>query len=157
MAVAYATVANGGRVVTPHLAQRTEDADGAAVQEFNVPARRRVKIKPEHRQAILDGLRGAANDPGGTSTGVFSNFPVDIAGKTGTAEKGIGRADQSWYVALAPYPNPRYVVVTTFEQGGFGAETAAPATCKILGTLLNVRKKGACAPKTTPTAGTPAE
>jgi penicillin-binding protein 2 len=157
LAVAYATVANGGRVITPHLADRTEDADGAAVQEFNIPAQRRVKIKPENRQAILDGLYGAANAPGGTSTSVFSNFPVKIAGKTGTAEKGIGRADQSWYVALAPYPNPRYVVVSTFEAGGFGAETAAPATCKILTVLLNVKKKGACAPKATPTAGTPAE
>jgi penicillin-binding protein 2 len=157
LAVAYATVANGGRVVTPHLAQRTEDADGAAVQEFNIPARRRVKIAPQNRQAILDGLYGAANQPGGTSTSVFSNFPVNIAGKTGTAEKGAGRADQSWYAALAPYPNPRYVVITTFEAGGFGAETAAPASCKILAVLLNVKKKGACAPKATPTAGTPAE
>jgi penicillin-binding protein 2 len=157
MAVAYATVANGGRVITPHLAQRTEDADGAAVQEFNIPARRRVKIKPEHRRAILDGLHGAANAPGGTSTGVFSNFPVDIAGKTGTAEKGAGRADQSWYAALAPYPNPRYVVITTFEAGGFGAETAAPASCKILTVLLNVKKKDACAAKATPTGGTPTE
>ena len=42
----------------------------------------------ENRQAILDGLRGAASAPGGTSTPVFATFPVDIAGKTGTAEKG---------------------------------------------------------------------
>lgn len=153
VAVAYATVANGGRVVKPHLAQRTEDADGAAVQEFNTPARQRVKIKPENRAAILDGLNQAARKPGGTSYGVFANFPIDIAGKTGTAEKGGGRADQSWYAALAPYPNPRYVVVTTFEAGGFGAETAAPAACKILTVLLNVKKKDACAGKSTATAG----
>jgi penicillin-binding protein 2 len=153
LAVAYATVANGGRVVTPHLADRTEDADGAAVQEFNIPARRRVKIKAENRSAILDGLHQAARAPGGTSYGVFANFPIEIAGKTGTAEKGLGRADQSWYVALAPYPNPRYVVVSTFEAGGFGADTAAPATCKILTVLLNVKKKDACAGKATGGAG----
>jgi penicillin-binding protein 2 len=157
MAVAYATVANGGFVIKPHLAQRTEDADGAAIQEFNMPARKKLDIKPEHRSAILDGLYGAANAPGGTSTHVFSNFPIKVAGKTGTAEKGAGRADQSWYAALAPYPNPRYVVLVTFEAGGFGAETAAPAACKIMTPLLNVKKKGACAPKATPTAGTPAE
>ena len=149
MAVAYATVANGGRVVTPHLADRTEDADGAAVQEFNIPAQRRVEIKPENRAAIMDGLRQAAGSPGGTSYGVFGDFPIPVAGKTGTAEKGLGRKDQSWYVALAPYPNPRYVVVTTFEQGGFGAETAAPAACKVLTVLLNVKKKDACAAKAT--------
>jgi penicillin-binding protein 2 len=153
LAVAYATVANGGRVVTPHLADRTEDADGAAVQEFNIPAQRRVKIAPQNRSAILEGLHMAANSPGGTSYGVFANFPVPIAGKTGTAEKGGGRADQSWYVALAPYPNPRYVVVTTDETGGFGADSAAPKTCQILTVLLNVKKKGACAGKSTGGAG----
>ena len=57
---------------------------------------------------------------------MFQGFKIPVAGKTGTAEKGAGRADQSWYVALAPYPDPKYVVAVTFEAGGFGAETAAP-------------------------------
>jgi penicillin-binding protein 2 len=70
---------------------------------------------------------------------VFKGFPVPVAGKTGTAEKGAGRADQSWYVALAPYPNPKYVVAVTFEAGGFGADTAAPAARKILAELFNVK------------------
>ncbi len=83
----------------------------------------------------------AASAPGGTSTAVFKGFPIPIAGKTGTAEKGAGRADQSWYAALAPYPNPRYVVITTFEQGGFGAETAAPAACQIIKTWYDLGSK----------------
>jgi penicillin-binding protein 2 len=148
VAVAYAAVANGGYVVKPHLADRTEDADGAAIQEFNMPARRKLDIQPQYRASILDGLHQAARSPGGTSYPVFSNFPVEVAGKTGTAQKGIGRADQSWYAVLAPFPNPRYVVVSTFESGGFGADTAAPAACKILTVLLDVRKKDACAGKT---------
>jgi penicillin-binding protein 2 len=148
VAVAYSAVANGGYVVKPHLADRTEDADGAAIQEFNTPARRKLDIQPQYRGAILDGLHQAARSPGGTSYPVFANFPVEVAGKTGTAEKGPGRPDQSWYAVLAPFPNPRYVVVTTFEAGGFGADTAAPAACKILTVLLNVRKKDACAGKT---------
>jgi penicillin-binding protein 2 len=147
VAVAYSAVANGGYVVKPHLADRTEDADGAAIQEFNMPARHKLDIQPQYRNSILDGLHQAARSPGGTSYPVFSNFPVEVAGKTGTAEKGAGRADQSWYAVLAPYPNPKYVVVTTYESGGFGADTAAPAACKILTVLLNVRKKDACAGK----------
>ena len=67
---------------------------------------------------------------------MFEGFKVPIAGKTGTAEKGAGRADQSWYVALAPYPSPKYVVAVTFEAGGFGAETAAPAARQILSELF---------------------
>jgi penicillin-binding protein 2 len=139
MAVAYAAVANGGRVVTPHLGERIEDADGRALQKLPAPARRRVRVEPEHRDAILQGLRQAASAPNGTSSDVFKGFPIPIAGKTGTAEKGMGRPDQSWYIALAPYPNPRYVVAVTDEAGGFGAETAAPATRRILASLFDVR------------------
>jgi penicillin-binding protein 2 len=139
LAVAYAAIANGGRVLAPRVGQRIEDASGRALQELQAPAARRLPIKPEYRQAILDGLYGAANASGGTSADVFQGFKVPVAGKTGTAEKGAGRADQSWYVALAPYPSPRYVVVATFEQGGFGAETAAPAVRRVLATLFDVR------------------
>ncbi len=147
LAIAYAAIANGGYIVRPNLGERVEDADGRVIQEFNQPSRRKLDIKPQNRQAILDGLRLAASAPGGTSEGVFKDFPIPVAGKTGTAEKGAGRADQSWYAALAPYPNPRYVVITTFEAGGFGAETAAPAARRILAELFGVKNQG---PKTEP-------
>ena len=138
MAVAYAAVANGGRVWRPRLGQRIENSAGQAVQQLEAPAARRLDISEANRQAILDGLRGAASAPGGTSTAVFESFPVPIAGKTGTAEKGAGRADQSWYVALAPWPDPQYVVAVTDEAGGFGADTAAPMARLILAELFNV-------------------
>jgi penicillin-binding protein 2 len=139
LAVAYATVANGGKVVRPHLGQRIEDASGRVLQELEPPTPRKLPIDASYRQAILDGLRGAASAPGGTSTSVFAGFDIPVAGKTGTAEKGLGRADQSWYVALAPYPDPQYVVAVTDEAGGFGADTAAPMARDILATLLNVK------------------
>ncbi|MEJ7751184.1 MAG: penicillin-binding protein 2 [Thermoleophilaceae bacterium] len=139
LAVAYAAIANGGKVVQPRLGERIEDASGRVLQELEAPNARTLKIDPSHRQAILDGLRSAASEPGGTSADVFEGFPIPVAGKTGTAEKGGGRADQSWYAALAPFPNPEYVVVTTFEAGGFGAETAAPAARAILAELLGAK------------------
>ncbi|HEX4719995.1 MAG TPA: penicillin-binding protein 2 [Thermoleophilaceae bacterium] len=150
LATAYAALANGGTVLRPHLGERIEDASGRVVQEFHPRARRKIHINPGYRQAILDGLRGAASAPGGTSTAVFQGFPIPIAGKTGTAEKGLGRKDQSWYVALAPYPNPRYVVVVTAEHGGFGADTAAPEARKILAAMFGIKDKG---PAPNPNAG----
>ena len=141
MAVAYAAIGNGGRVLRPRLGMRIEDAAGRALQQLDAPTARRVKINPEYRDAILEGLHGAASAPGGTSTPVFQGFPIPIAGKTGTAEH-IGKADQSWYVALAPYPNPKYVVAVTDEAGGFGAETAAPMTRRILAALFDVKETG---------------
>ncbi|HEY1276987.1 MAG TPA: penicillin-binding protein 2, partial [Thermoleophilaceae bacterium] len=110
MAVAYATIANGGRVLKPRLGMRIEDSSGRPLQQLQAPVARKLDINPEYRQAILDGLRGAASLPGGTSTPVFAGFPIPVAGKTGTAEKGPGRADQSWYIALAPWPDFKYVV-----------------------------------------------
>jgi penicillin-binding protein 2 len=79
----------------------------------------------------MEGLHQAAQGPQGTSYGVFGGFPVEVAGKTGTAQRPP-HADQSWYAILAPYPDPRIVTVVTMEEGGFGAESAAPAALQIL-------------------------
>ncbi|MEA2346257.1 MAG: penicillin-binding protein 2 [Thermoleophilaceae bacterium] len=142
MAVAYAALANGGTVVTPHLAEQVEGADGRVLQEIEFPAQRQIPIAPATQATILDGLRKAATQPGGTSYDVFKDFPVPICGKTGTAERPP-HGDQSWYIALAPCPGPQYVVAVTIEDGGFGAEAAAPAARQILAAIptLGVGKK----------------
>ncbi|MGH2906001.1 MAG: penicillin-binding protein 2 [Solirubrobacterales bacterium] len=139
MAVAYSALGNGGYVVKPHLGLRIDTSTGRVIEDINQPARRKISMNPTYRAAILQGLHEAADTPGGTSYDVFSSFPRPIAGKTGTAETNKG--DQSWYVALAPYPNPKYVVAVTVEQGGFGAEAAAPAARLILAKLLGVKGK----------------
>ncbi|MDQ3729876.1 MAG: penicillin-binding protein 2 [Actinomycetota bacterium] len=134
LAVAYAALGNGGTVVTPHVGLRTEDPDGQVVQEIAPPPQREVEIDPAWRGPIMDGLVSAAMEPGGTSYPIFGNFPVDIAGKTGTAETPVDGVlvDQAWYAALAPADDPKVAVVYTIEQGGFGAETAAPAARELL-------------------------
>ncbi|HEX7059631.1 MAG TPA: penicillin-binding protein 2 [Solirubrobacterales bacterium] len=131
MAVAYATIANGGVVPRPHIGLQVNDAAGRVLREIDPGPARHVPIDPEWRDVILAGLHDAAQLPGGTSYDIFGGFPVPVAGKTGTAERP-GYADQSWYVVLAPYPDPEIVVAVTFEQGGFGADTAAPAARDIL-------------------------
>jgi penicillin-binding protein 2 len=131
MAVAYATVANGGTVVTPHVGLQVEDAAGRVLKEFRPKPRRHIHVDSSYRAVILEGLHEAAQTSGGTSCSSFCGFPVPVAGKTGTAER-VGHANQSWYVILAPYPNPRIVTAVTIEEGGFGAESAAPAAKEIL-------------------------
>ena len=131
MAVAYAALGNGGTIVTPHLGMEVEDAAGRVLKEFDPKPRRKIKIDPGTRSVIMEGLHDAAQGPGGTSEPVFGSFPIPVAGKTGTAERP-GHADQSWYCILAPYPNPRIVTCVTIEEGGFGAQAAAPAAHTIL-------------------------
>jgi penicillin-binding protein 2 len=145
MAIAYATLANGGTVVTPHVGLEVTDAAGRVLKEFTPKPRRHVKFKAESREVILEGLHLAAQAPGGTSYAVFGGFPVPVAGKTGTAQR-IGHADQSWYIVLAPYPNPRIVTAVTIEEGGFGAESAAPAALKILEAYFGKRSSGESGP-----------
>ncbi|HET9163632.1 MAG TPA: penicillin-binding protein 2 [Solirubrobacterales bacterium] len=131
MAVAYAAIANGGTIVTPHVGMQVDDAAGRVLKEFDPPPRRHVHMNPTYRAVILEGLHDAAQNGAGTSFAVFGNFPIPVAGKTGTAER-VGHADQSWYGVLAPYPNPRIVTFVTMEEGGFGVEAAAPAARRIL-------------------------
>ncbi|HKB50491.1 MAG TPA: penicillin-binding protein 2 [Solirubrobacterales bacterium] len=141
MAIAYATLANGGTVVTPHVGREVDDAAGRVLREFDPGPRRHIKIDPEYRATILEGLHEAAQAPGGTSYAVFGGFPIEVAGKTGTAQR-VGHADQSWYIVLAPYPNPRIVTAVTIEEGGFGAESAAPAALQILEAYFGKHSSG---------------
>jgi penicillin-binding protein 2 len=138
MAVAYSTLANGGDVVVPHVVDRVEDVTGRVLQEVRPQVKRHVNIDPANRQAILNGLHGAAMSPGGTSYPVFGNFPIQIMGKTGTAQRAP-HPDQAWYVAAAPFGNPRIVVAATVERGGFGVDTAAPIVEQILADYFNVK------------------
>ncbi|HET7418081.1 MAG TPA: penicillin-binding protein 2 [Solirubrobacterales bacterium] len=136
MALAYSALGNGGHIPTPHVGLEIEDAAGRVQREFDPPIQRKVHINPAYRQAILEGLHAAAQEGDGTAAGVFGGFPIPIAGKTGTAERP-GHADQSWFAALSPYPNPRIVTIATIEEGGFGAESAAPAVLQILEALYD--------------------
>jgi len=139
MAVAYSTIANGGKVVRPHLGRRVEDGAGRALQEIEPGSARRVSIDEGNRRAVLDGLRAAAGEPGGTSSDVFKGFGREVMGKTGTAERP-GQANQSWYVAYAPDARRPIVTAVTVEQGGYGAEAAAPATRYILAEWFGLKK-----------------
>lgn len=138
LAVAYSALANGGSLVRPHIVKSIESVTGAAIEEIRPPARRRIDISERTRETIMEGLREAAMKPDGTSYKVFGNWPFDIAGKTGTAERGLDRADQSWFAAVAPYEDPEIVVVVTVERGGFGADTAAPIAARMLETYFGI-------------------
>lgn len=151
LAGAYAALANGGTVVTPHLALEIAGAGGESIKEVRPRPRRRLQISRQTRNTILDGLRRAAMEAGGTSFSVFGDFPFAIAGKTGTVERGEGVPDQSWYAAVAPYGEPEIVVVATIERGGFGVEAAAPVVARILESYFGLNRAAAGrAPAATP-------
>jgi len=140
MAVAYAALGNGGKILKPRVLLQTEDAAGRVLDQEDPEVVREIPLDPEYRDVIMAGLHDAAQEPEGTSYPVFGGFPVPVAGKTGTAERHP-KADQAWYAVLAPYPNPEIAVVTTIEEGGFGADTAAPVALQILSAYFDKQAK----------------
>ena len=134
MAVAYSTLANAfmhggeGTVVRPHLGVEVDDSNGSLVQSLNFPPARHVHLNDSNLSLVMEGIHEAASQPGGTSADVWSGWDQaqhPVYGKTGTAEHA-GKEDQSWYMCYLPDPSRPILIAVTVEQGGFGAETAAP-------------------------------
>lgn len=134
MAVAYSTLANAfmhagyGTVVRPHLGMEIDDAGGGLVQALNAPPQGHVQLNSSYLSLVMEGIHEAASQPGGTSADVWTGWNQalhPVYGKTGTAEHE-GKEDQSWYMCYVADPVHPIVIAVTVEQGGFGAETAAP-------------------------------
>jgi penicillin-binding protein 2 len=134
MAVAYSTLANAftnggeGWVVRPHLGMEIDGAQGRLVQTLSFPAVRHVHLNDSYLDDVMQGIHEAASQPGGTSADVWAGWNQaehPVYGKTGTAEHA-GKEDQSWYMCYVADSKRPIVLAVTVEQGGFGAETAAP-------------------------------
>ena len=133
LAVAYSAIANGGTVVRPHIGLDVQQPDGTVLQQIDPPPARHLSISPLYLETIRAGLRAAASQPGGTSADVMGSFPEQVYGKTGTAQYN-GQQDYSWYVCFVPdsATGKPILVAVWVEQGGFGAQAAAPAARQIL-------------------------
>ena len=140
----YALIANGGKLVTPHIAEDVEltgsGGQPAVVRRrFGAQPPQPTGVDPTALQWVQRGLEEATHSPIGTSAGVFGNFPVDIAGKTGSAEKLVNmpgypnglNLTQSWWCGYGPYEKPSVVVCAMIENGGHGGTAAAPAALRV--------------------------
>ena len=134
----YSLIANGGKLVKPHVVQAVGKPGGGMVP-LNPPAPEPSNVDPAALAVVRDGLYRATHASYGTATAVFGNFPISVAGKTGTAEKVVqppGYAhpllqDQSWWCGYAPAEKPELAVCAVIENGGHGGTAAAPAALKV--------------------------
>jgi penicillin-binding protein 2 len=135
---AYATLANGGRLLQPNVAREVRDrADGEVVHTVEPREIRTLEFAPGWREAMMAGFTGVTQSEGGTAVGTFAGFPNwVVAGKTGTAEV-VGRAYTSLFVGMAPAEAPRYVAGAVLEESGFGGSAAAPLIRRILESLAD--------------------
>jgi penicillin-binding protein 2 len=106
------------------------------IHRFIAPPPQPVGLDPSYLAVVQDGLYQATHGPNGTSSSVFGSFYPTIAGKTGTAQKNpnTDQLDQSWWCGYGPANStdpPKLVVCAIIENGGFGADAAAPAALKV--------------------------
>jgi penicillin-binding protein 2 len=159
-AVAYSTFANGGTRYQPEVASAIVDpTTGKVLKQMQPVVTGHVAISPTSYAAILTGLEGAIYNKNGTAYNAFQGFPTSwvLAGKTGTASNGLGPNGQpeepnSWFVAFGPNPNPQYLVLAVIDQGGYGADAAAPLVRNIFDYLVT----NPIAPVKLPTTAHPA-
>jgi penicillin-binding protein 2 len=140
LAQAYSALATG-KLCRPHVVSRIQNGDGGVVRRVGGGCRR-----IPYSEAELDYIRGALHSvtTGGTAASVFSGCPFDVGGKTGTAERGSDIIqDTSWFAGIVPADDPEYVVIAMVEQGGFGAETAAPIVRDIITRIYREEPCGA--------------
>jgi penicillin-binding protein 2 len=145
-------VANGGKLYVPQVVEKVEDIYGNKLKEYPPVELGRVNVSEKTLQIIQEALRGAVNDPHGTGWTCLLK-EVKVAGKTGTAQvvrlpenfkKGdMNRMpqkfrDHAWFVAYAPFEDPKISIAVLVEHGGFGASAAAPIAKKVIAKYLNV-------------------
>ena len=140
MAMMMSEVANGGIRYQPYVVSRIDNSDGTPAEIFGPKKMGVLQVS----KTVMDLIRNALRDvtaEGGTAGALFKGWPIEIAGKTGTAENSTGR-DHGWFVAYAPYDKPRIVVVALVEQGGFGAGSAGPIVRDVLAEYFHINGAG---------------
>jgi penicillin-binding protein 2 len=147
MASIYSSVANGGTIYQPELGMQIKDGT-QVVQQIQPKVTGHLPVSPTNLATIKQGLLGVVANQSGTANLAFAGFPlgqIPVAGKTGTADVGPLTASgapveepDAWFASYAPANNPQYVVIVQLENGGFGAQTAAPIAKRIYQGLFNL-------------------
>ncbi len=144
LANAYAAFENGGTLYSPRVASSVRDNGASlpsnqlgAIDHVIDPDVMRSDVLPaDVRAQILPGLLGAVNSGEGTAFAAFKGYTgPTVAGKTGTAQNG-NEQNTSWFVGMTNPENdpaqPQYVVLAMVEQGGYGADVAAPIVRRVI-------------------------
>jgi peptidoglycan glycosyltransferase len=134
MAMVASAVANGGKLMKPHLADRLVDRDGRTVRRI-APQELSQVMSPTTASQVGEMMAQVVREGTGTAAALQG---IDVAGKTGTAE--VDRPcgpNQLWFIAFAPVKDPRVAIAVTVECGtGFGGTVAAPIAKAVMQELL---------------------
>ena len=139
MARYIAMIANGGENIDVSIVKSIVKPDGTEVPKEEIrkfangktgtenELKEDLNVSKENLDAIRKGMKGVTSEAGGTASYTFSNFDMDIAGKTGSAQTGVPGEAHGWFAGFAPYDNPEIAVIVFVEKGGAGGNTAEVA------------------------------
>lgn len=136
-----ATLANGGNRMRPYLVQRIEIPSGKVIASFGPQVVHRVDISSETLDTVKKAMREVAGGEGGTAAWLFSDFPFEVAAKTGTAESGRGdNLYHGVFVAFAPADNPQIAFAGIIESGYHGSESMGPVARDVFKEYFGLNK-----------------
>lgn len=157
MAHATATLANRGVVFKPHLVQFIEDGRTGRKTPVEAKPVKTLPWNPEHVNVVIHAMEGVNKE--GTGARAFAGAGYTSAGKTGTAQvfsmKGAKYVegavkktlrDHAWFISFAPVESPKIALAVLVENGGFGAQAAAPIARQVLDYYLLGKKANQPAP-----------
>lgn len=119
-----ATLVNGGTRYQTHLLKSVKSYDGKETYiDDNIKILDTMDIKEESLEAIKRGMLGATTDDG-TASSVFSGYPIQVGGKTGSAQTKRGSSAHGTFLSFAPYDDPEIAVCVIIEHAGSGGSVA---------------------------------
>jgi cell division protein FtsI/penicillin-binding protein 2/cell division protein FtsW (lipid II flippase)/DNA uptake protein ComE-like DNA-binding protein len=133
MAHVAASVANRGSMMQSIYWKEVKDPTGKAGRK-NIPTVMSRPLSAENAGRLSEMMRSVVTK--GTARGVFDDLPVEVAGKTGTAQTDAGdKEPHSWFIGFTPVSKPQYAFACVIENGGYGKRGAAPAIRSFLDTI----------------------
>ncbi len=151
LAVALATLANGGQRFEPRLLYAVKKPGDQRVQRINAPVDGQMPINNvENWQAVRNGMRRVIHGTSGTARALLPLNGYEMAGKSGTAQVAKMAQDQdkqrsdvaahlrhhALFIAYAPFDKPAIVVAVVVENGGGGSREAAPVARSVIDAWL---------------------
>ncbi|WP_287364894.1 penicillin-binding protein 2 [Thauera sp.] len=153
LANALAALVNDGKLYRPHIVRHVIDSRSGERRVIEPEPLRQIPLKPANVKAVLDGMVGV--NISGTGRRAFLGAEYTSGGKTGTAQvfslrgqryvEGKVRErlrDHSWFVAYAPAEAPKIALAVLVENGGFGAQSAAPIARQVMDYYLLHQRAG---------------